>query len=216
MLVQNVSDVVIEFAPVPAARPARSRGKRVLDIAGAALALALFLPLLALITLAIRLESPGPVIFKQRRGGLHGRIFTIYKFRTMRVLDDGDTILQATSDDPRVTPLGLLLRRTSMDELPQLMNVLKGEMSLVGPRPHAVAHDQFYGRLIPEYRQRLRTRPGLTGLAQVAGLRGETKEVTEMAERVRHDLRYIEEWSLALDLQLIAGTAQALRSKRAC
>ena len=216
MLIQNVSDVVVELAPVSAARPACSRGKRWLDVAGSAFALVLFLPLLALIVLAIRIESPGPAIFKQRRGGLNGRIFTIYKFRTMRAQDDGDTILQATYGDPRVTPLGLLLRRTSMDELPQLINVLKGEMSLVGPRPHALAHDQFYGRLIPEYGQRLRTRPGLTGLAQVAGLRGETRELDEMAERVRHDLRYIEEWSLGLDLQLIAGTAQALRSKRAC
>ena len=215
MLVQD--PIVTTDNPfVPLAQPASSRVKRCLDIAGSLFGLVLFLPFLALIALAIRLESPGPIIFRQRRGGLHGRPFTIYKFRTMRTLDDGDTIQQASAGDPRVTPLGALLRRTSVDELPQLVNVLRGDMSLVGPRPHALAHDRFYGPLIPQYAERLRTRPGLTGLAQVAGLRGETRELNEMAERVKHDVRYIEEWSFVLDLQLIAGTARALSSKRAC
>ena len=195
--------------------PASSIRKRSLDVVGAATALLLFLPLLLLIALLIRLESSGPIIFRQRRGGLNGRTFTIYKFRTMRVLEDGDMITQARPNDTRVTSFGALLRRTSMDELPQLLNVLKGDMSLVGPRPHALAHDRFYGDLIPNYAGRLRTRPGLTGLAQVAGLRGETRELNEMAERVRYDLRYIEQWSILLDLKLIAGTAQALRSRRA-
>jgi len=198
------------------AGPAASRAKRFLDIAGSLFGLLLFLPFLSLIALAIRIESAGPVIFRQRRGGLNGRSFTIYKFRTMRTLDDGDVIQQASPGDPRITPLGALLRRTSIDELPQLVNVLRGEMSLVGPRPHALAHDRFYGQLIPLYSQRLRTRPGLTGLAQVAGLRGETRDLDQMAERVKHDVRYIDEWSFLLDLQLLAGTAKALSSKRAC
>lgn len=198
-----------------AAAPALSRRKRCLDIVGALFALLLFLPLLTLIAMAIRLESPGPIIFRQRRGGLNGRPFTIFKFRTMQVLDDGDEIQQARRGDPRITQVGRLLRRTSMDELPQLLNILKGDMSLVGPRPHALAHDRYYGQRIANYAERLRTRPGLTGLAQVCGLRGETREVREMAERIEYDLRYIDEWSMALDLKLIAGTAQALRSQRA-
>ena len=202
--------VVVEYPTPHPAAPAISRGKRTLDLVGAVVALALFLPLLLLIAAAIRLESRGPVIFRQRRGGLNGETFIIYKFRTMRTQEDGDIILQAHSGDPRITRLGAVLRRTSMDELPQLVNVVRGEMSLVGPRPHALAHDRFYGELIPDYARRMSTRPGLTGLAQVAGLRGETRQLDQMAERVRHDLRYIDEWSLFLDLQLIAGTAQAL------
>ncbi|HEX5775336.1 MAG TPA: sugar transferase [Caulobacteraceae bacterium] len=207
--------VIVQYPGARPAPPALSRGKRALDLVGAVVAIILFLPLLLIIAAAIRLESPGPAVFRQRRGGLNGRTFTIYKFRTMRAQEDGDVILQAYSGDERITWLGRLLRRTSMDELPQLVNVLKGEMSLVGPRPHALAHDRFYGELIPDYARRLRTRPGLTGLAQVAGLRGETREIDLMAERVRHDLRYIEEWSLLLDLQLIAGTAQALAAREA-
>jgi lipopolysaccharide/colanic/teichoic acid biosynthesis glycosyltransferase len=131
------------------------------------------------------------------------------------VLDDGDEVQQACAGDPRVTLFGRLLRRTSMDELPQLLNVLRGDMSLVGPRPHALAHDRFYGQQIANYANRLRTRPGLTGLAQVHGFRGETRKLSQMAQRVEYDLRYIDEWSLGLDLKLIAGTAQALRSNRA-
>ena len=207
--------VVVEYPGARPAAPALSRGKRALDLFGAALAIILLLPLLLIIAAAIRLESPGPAVFRQRRGGLNGAAFTIYKFRTMRTQEDGDIILQAYSGDERITRLGTLLRRTSMDELPQLVNVVRGEMSLVGPRPHALAHDRFYGELIPDYARRMRTRPGLTGLAQVAGLRGETRELDQMAERVRHDLRYIEEWSLLLDLQLIAGTAQALLTREA-
>jgi len=214
MLVQEVG-ASAERELVPHARPALSRRKRALDLTGGLIALVVFLPLLLLIALIVRLESPGPALFRQRRGGLNGRTFTIFKFRTMRALDDGDTILQATNGDPRVTPFGALLRKTSMDELPQLLNVLTGDMSLVGPRPHALAHDKFYGQLIPNYHQRLRTRPGLTGLAQVAGLRGETRELNQMAERVRYDLRYIDEWSFLLDMKLLAGTLQALRSSRA-
>ena len=207
--------VIVQYPTAKPAPPALSRAKRALDLFGAVVALILFLPLLLILAAAIRLESPGPAIFRQRRGGLNGRPFTIYKFRTMRTQEDGDVILQAYSGDERITWLGALLRRTSMDELPQLLNIVKGEMSLVGPRPHALAHDRFYGELIPDYARRLRTRPGLTGLAQVCGLRGETRELDLMAERVRHDLRYIDDWSLLLDLQLIAGTAQALAAREA-
>lgn len=189
--------------------------KRLLDIIGAAVLLILLLPLLASIAAMIRLESSGPAIFRQRRGGLHGQPFVILKFRTMRALEDGEIIVQATTEDPRITRFGSLLRRTSMDELPQLWNVLRGDMSLVGPRPHALAHDDFYGQLIPNYHMRFLARPGLTGLAQVAGLRGETAELDEMAERVRLDLRYVAEWSLTLDLKLLLGTPKALASKKA-
>jgi len=197
------------------AKPASSWAKRAVDVVGALSALVLFLPLLAVIALIIRVESSGPAVFRQRRGGLNGKPFTIYKFRTMRALEDGDVIEQAKRADPRITPFGAILRRTSMDELPQLVNVLLGDMSLVGPRPHALAHDRFYEQLIPNYSGRLRTRPGLTGLAQVAGLRGETRELSQMAERVHYDLRYIEEWSIVLDIKLLAGTVQALRSQGA-
>lgn len=189
--------------------------KRLLDILGAAVLLILLLPLLASIAVAIRLESSGPAIFRQHRGGLHGRPFVILKFRTMRALDDGEIIVQATTNDPRITPVGALLRRSSMDELPQLWNVLKGDMSFVGPRPHALAHDDFYGQLIANYHLRFLARPGLTGMAQVAGLRGETAELGQMADRVRLDLRYVEEWSLLLDLKLLLGTPKALASKKA-
>ena len=215
MLVQDPSFTTDDPA-VRVALPASSRAKRCFDIAGSLFGLLLLLPFLVLIGVAIRLESRGPIVFRQRRGGLNGEPFTIYKFRTMRVLEDGDVIQQASLSDPRVTPLGALLRRTSVDELPQLVNVLRGEMSLVGPRPHALAHDRFYGQLISDYSERLRTRPGLTGMAQVAGLRGETRELNEMAERVKYDVRYIDEWSFLLDLQLLAGTAKALSSTRAC
>lgn len=189
--------------------------KRLLDILAAVALLMLLLPLLVSIAGAIRLESSGPAIFRQHRGGLHGRPFVILKFRTMRALDDGEIVVQATSGDPRITRLGSILRRTSVDELPQLWNVLKGDMSLVGPRPHALAHDEFYGQLIPNYHLRSLARPGLTGMAQVAGLRGETAEVDQMAARVRLDIRYVEEWSLLLDLKLLLGTPAALASSKA-
>ncbi|HEX7890923.1 MAG TPA: sugar transferase, partial [Ramlibacter sp.] len=155
------------------ARVAFSRRKRAFDMVAACLALLVFLPLLLLIGVAIWMESEGPVLFRQQRTGLHGRPFRIYKFRTMRVTEDGADIRQAVRGDSRITPLGALLRKLSLDELPQLVNVLKGEMSIVGPRPHALAHDLVWRDRVPGYAGRFRTRPGLTGAAQVNGYRGE-------------------------------------------
>jgi putative colanic acid biosynthesis UDP-glucose lipid carrier transferase len=186
---------------------ADSWGKRAIDIFGAALALLVFLPLLCCIALAVRLESRGPVIFKQRRTGHRGRIFTIYKFRTMTVTEDSGDVRQATRNDARVTAIGGLLRKLSLDELPQFLNVLKGDMSMVGPRPHALAHDDYYAELIPTYADRFRTRPGLTGLAQVNGLRGEIQDLRSMRDRVAADNLYIESWSLGLDIAILAKTA---------
>jgi lipopolysaccharide/colanic/teichoic acid biosynthesis glycosyltransferase len=182
------------------------RLKRPLDVVGAGLGLVLLSPVLAIAALIIRMESSGSPIFGQRRTGEGGRTFVIYKFRTMRVLEDGPTIVQAAKDDDRITGFGRFLRRTSLDELPQLINILKGDMSLVGPRPHAVAHDEYYGLAIPGYGERFRARPGLTGLAQVSGYRGRTEELRDMAARVNKDLEYIRTWSLWLDLRILLKT----------
>jgi putative colanic acid biosynthesis UDP-glucose lipid carrier transferase len=222
-----VTDVIARSlgGPTPADEPVRgalpastraaapvgdSAGKRALDIAGALIALLIFLPLLVCIALAVRFETPGPVIFKQRRTGHHGRIFTIYKFRTMTVVEDGEDLRHATRNDRRVTAIGALLRKLSLDELPQFLNVLKGDMSLVGPRPHALAHDQHYGEQIPAYADRFRAKPGLTGLAQVNGLRGEIQDLRCMRDRVSADNLYIENWSLGLDLAILAKTAMII------
>ena len=180
--------------------------KRSFDIVVSGLALLFLMPLLVLVGLAVRTEGQGPIIFRQQRKGFGSRPFTIYKIRTMQVLEDGDVILQATRNDPRVTRVGAILRRTSIDELPQLWNVLKGDMSIVGPRPHAVAHDNQFDELIETYAHRRRVKPGLTGWAQVNGCRGETKSVHSMAERVSYDLWYIENWSLWLDFKILART----------
>jgi putative colanic acid biosynthesis UDP-glucose lipid carrier transferase len=188
-------------------RIADSWAKRALDILGAAFALLLFLPLLITIGLLVRLESGGPMIFRQRRTGHGGRVFTIYKFRTMTVAEDGNAVRQATRDDSRVTAIGGLLRKLSLDELPQFFNVLMGDMSLVGPRPHALAHDTYYGETIPTYADRFRAKPGLTGLAQVNGLRGEIQDLRGMRDRVAADNLYIESWSLGLDIAILAKTA---------
>lgn len=186
---------------------AHSFGKRVVDIAGALFALLVFLPLLLSIAMAVRLESGGPVIFKQRRTGHRGRIFTIYKFRTMTVAEDSGNVRQATRDDARITAIGGVLRKLSLDELPQFLNVLKGDMSLVGPRPHALAHDGYYGDMIPSYVDRFRAKPGLTGLAQVNGLRGEIQDLRCMRDRIAADNLYIDSWSLGLDIAILAKTA---------
>ena len=180
--------------------------KRLFDILAAGFGLLLFLPLLAVVVLAIRIESPGGAIFRQRRTGYRGQVFTIYKFRTMTVTEDSGKIRQATKNDERVTEVGALLRKLSIDELPQLWNVLKGDMSIVGPRPHALAHDAYYGALIPTYAQRFRARPGLTGYAQVNGFRGEIRDARCMSDRVAADNSYIEEWSPALDLAILVRT----------
>jgi putative colanic acid biosynthesis UDP-glucose lipid carrier transferase len=180
--------------------------KRFLDVTVAGFALLLFLPLLLVVMWVIRLESPGSSIFRQRRTGYRGKVFTIYKFRTMTVTEDCDKVRQATKGDERVTEVGALLRKLSIDELPQLWNVLKGDMSIVGPRPHALAHDEYYGALIPTYAARFRAKPGLTGYAQVNGFRGEIRDTQAMSDRVAADNSYIEEWSPALDLAILART----------
>ena len=192
---------------LPEARSvASSRVKRLFDIVAAGLALLLFLPLLLLVMAAIRLESPGSAIFRQRRTGYRGQVFTILKFRTMTVAEDCDQVRQATKNDERVTPVGALLRKLSIDELPQLWNVMRGDMSIVGPRPHALAHDEYYGALIPNYAARFRAKPGLTGYAQVNGFRGEISDMRCMSDRVAADNSYIEEWSLALDAAILLKT----------
>jgi putative colanic acid biosynthesis UDP-glucose lipid carrier transferase len=180
--------------------------KRLTDIAISIIVLLLLLPLLVLIAVMVKLSSPGPIIFKQRRYGLDGAEIAVYKFRTMRVTEDGAQIKQATRSDSRITPIGGLLRRSSMDELPQLINVLQGRMSLVGPRPHAVAHNEEYRKLIKGYMVRHKVLPGITGLAQVNGCRGETTQLQEMEARVNYDLDYLRRWSPMLDLKIILLT----------
>ncbi len=173
------------------------------------LALCIFIlisPLLLAIAIGVKLSSPGPVLFKQRRYGVDGRKIVVYKFRSMTVAEDGDVVRQATRNDSRVTRFGAFLRRTSLDELPQFINVLQGRMSIVGPRPHAVAHNELYRKLIPGYMIRHKVKPGITGLAQVNGLRGETDTVEKMKARVDYDLAYLRGWSLLLDLQIILKT----------
>jgi len=181
--------------------------KRALDLVGASLALFVFAPVMLVTAVLIKLTSPGPVFFRQTRHGFGGRAFRIFKFRTMRVLEDGPTIVQAQKDDPRVTPIGKWLRKTSIDELPQLLNVLKGDMSLVGPRPHAAAHNTEYEQIIGNYAFRHHVKPGITGWAQVNGYRGETRTLDLMQKRVEYDLWYINNWSLWLDVRIILSTA---------
>jgi Undecaprenyl-phosphate glucose phosphotransferase len=180
--------------------------KRTLDIIGASVGLIVLSPLMLSTAISIKLDSTGPVFFKQKRIGFNGRAFRIYKFRTMTVLEDGSTIRQATRDDPRVTRVGRLIRRGSIDELPQLLNVLSGEMSLVGPRPHAAAHDTDYEQRIADYAFRYHVKPGITGWAQVKGYRGETRTDDVMANRVECDLWYINNWSIWLDIKIILKT----------
>jgi putative colanic acid biosynthesis UDP-glucose lipid carrier transferase len=180
--------------------------KRASDVVIAALVLLLISPLMAAIALGVKLSSPGPVLFKQRRNGLAGEEITVWKFRTMRSMDDGARVPQAVRDDPRVTPFGAFLRRSSLDELPQFFNVLQGQMSIVGPRPHAVAHNEQYRRLIKAYMVRHKVKPGITGWAQIHGHRGETDTLDKMQARVEYDLEYLRNWSLGLDLQIIART----------
>jgi Undecaprenyl-phosphate glucose phosphotransferase len=180
--------------------------KRVVDLFLTIPAVLLLVPMLAVIAALIAIDSPGPILFRQRRTGFNGRTFDIYKFRTMRTLDNGTVIEQAARTDARVTRIGRILRQFSIDELPQLINVLKGEMSLVGPRPHAVAHDTTYCALIASYSARQKIKPGITGWAQVNGWRGGTPEVELMVKRVEHDLWYIHHWSLWLDIKILVLT----------
>lgn len=166
----------------------------------------LLAPLLVVIAVLIKAGSPGPVIFRQRRGGRDGRSFVCYKFRTMTVLEDGDHVTAATQNDHRVTRIGRILRRYSLDELPQLFNVLKGDMALVGPRPHALAHDRRYSKLMPIYYRRQSVKPGMTGLAQVLDLRGEVDCETKIIGRIAADISYIERRSIFLDFVILAMT----------
>lgn len=182
--------------------------KRVSDIVLASLILALISPALLAIAIGVKLSSPGPVLFRQRRNGLAGEEITVWKFRSMRTQDDGAVVPQATKDDPRITPFGAFLRRSSLDELPQFFNVLQGRMSIVGPRPHAVAHNELYRQLIKAYMVRHKVKPGITGWAQIHGHRGETDTIDKMQARVEYDLEYLRNWSLGLDLQIIARTVK--------
>ena len=180
--------------------------KRAIDVAAAAAGLIALLPLFSAVALLIKLDSPGPVLFLQSRYGFNQRRFSIFKFRTMTTFADAGSVPQAGRDDPRITRMGRWLRRTNIDELPQLLNVLIGQMSLVGPRPHAVPHNRAFERRIALYARRHNVRPGITGWAQVHGLRGETDTDEKMARRVEHDLFYIDNWSLLLDLRIILKT----------
>lgn len=208
------SQPVVDLLGVPAINLAASPvtdlrvlPKRVFDIAFAGAVLVALAPLLAAISLAVKLTSHGPVFFKQRRKGLDGNEFEIYKFRSMKVhAEVPGQVTQARRGDPRVTRVGAFLRRTSLDELPQFINVLKGEMSVVGPRPHALAHDDIYKDLVRGYMARYRIKPGITGWAQVNGYRGETDRVEKMRDRVRFDLHYMQHWSFGLDLRIVAMT----------
>jgi putative colanic acid biosynthesis UDP-glucose lipid carrier transferase len=188
--------------------------KRLSDIVLSILILTLISPLLLAIAAGVKLSSPGPVLFRQRRYGLDGRKIVVYKFRSMTVAEDGDVVRQATRNDSRITRFGAFLRRTSLDELPQFINVLQGRMSVVGPRPHAVAHNELYRKLIRGYMIRHKVRPGITGLAQVNGLRGETDTVDKMKARIDYDLAYLRNWSVLLDLQIILKTVVVVLQKQ--
>lgn len=180
--------------------------KRIFDISFSLAFLAVAgIPML-LIAAAVRLTSPGPAIFKQKRYGLNGQSIEVWKFRSMCTMDNGTVVKQATQGDPRITPLGAILRKTSLDELPQFLNVLKGDMSVVGPRPHAVAHNEQYRQLIHGYMLRHKVKPGITGWAQVNGWRGETDTLEKMQKRIEFDLDYIRRWSIWLDLRIVVKT----------
>ncbi len=186
--------------------PVELFAKRALDICLSATVLMVLSPLLLLVAVVIKLDSRGPALFKQQRCGFNGRHFTIYKFRTMSVLEDGATVVQARANDSRLTRLGGWLRRTSIDEIPQLLNVLEGSMSVVGPRPHALAHESEFDKAVRNYAYRRRVKPGLTGLAQIKGYRGPTPTPASIERRVKEDLRYIDNWSLGLDLTILVQT----------
>jgi Undecaprenyl-phosphate glucose phosphotransferase len=206
--------VAIEMQKAPLSAAERA-GKRAIDIVVASAATIFVLPLFAAIAVAIKLDSPGPVFFRQSRNGIRGEPFRIFKFRTMSVMEDGGTVVQASKNDQRVTRLGRFLRRTSLDELPQLFNVLSGEMSLVGPRPHALAHDELYAKMIENYALRQHVKPGITGWAQVNGYRGETPTVDLMYRRIEFDLWYAANCSLPLDILILIRTVTVLWGQNA-
>ena len=182
--------------------------KRASDIVLASLILVLIAPVLLAVAIGVKRSSPGPIVFKQRRNGVDGKEILVYKFRSMRVMENGGKVTQATKGDPRVTPFGAFIRRTSLDELPQFINVLQGRMSIVGPRPHAVAHNEQYRELVQAYMLRHKVKPGITGWAQVNGYRGETDTLDKMIGRVEYDIDYLRNWSLTMDLRIIAKTVK--------
>jgi lipopolysaccharide/colanic/teichoic acid biosynthesis glycosyltransferase/uncharacterized tellurite resistance protein B-like protein len=205
---EEVADLVVHSADGLDGLP-----KRAFDLAFAGAFVSFAWPLLALIAAGVKLTSPGPVIFKQKRYGRDGDAIDVWKFRTMHVTENAEHVRQATRDDPRVTRLGAFLRRTSLDELPQFFNVLLGDMSVVGPRPHAVAHNIHYRTQILEYMLRHKVKPGITGWAQVNGWRGETDTLSKMVQRVTHDLEYIRRYSLWFDVEIIARTVFGRKSR---
>ena len=208
---QRIETLEIQRAPLSVAEQI---AKRLVDVTIGILALIIFSTIIALAALAIKLDGPGPVLFLQNRRGFNGRHFVMFKFRTMTVQENGEAVTQATPDDPRVTKIGRLLRSASIDEFPQLINVLRGEMSLVGPRPHAVAHDNHFEKLLEDYAYRHHVKPGMTGWAQANGLRGPTPSVEQIARRVEMDLWYINNWSLWLDIEIMIKTVFEVLRKR--
>ncbi len=218
LLNHGVSEVagvpLLSLSETPMARESQVLAKSLLDICIASIALLLLSPLMLGVAIAVKLSSPGPVFFRQQRHGCDGSIINVLKFRSMYVHDeDQGKLTQARRGDSRVTPVGRFIRRTSIDELPQLFNVLGGSMSLVGPRPHALQHNEYYASLIQSYMARHRIKPGITGLAQVNGCRGETEFVEKMQQRLEYDLDYINRWSLWLDIKVLAKTPLSLFSK---
>lgn len=194
--------------------PLRRKGnrifKRMLDVMMALVVLIVVYPLAYIIIgCCIKIKMPGKIIFSQKRNGRYGKVFTCYKFRSMLPNDQADT-QQASDDDPRITPLGRLLRVTSLDELPQFWNVLKGDMSVIGPRPHMLIHTEQYCTVIPEYNKRLQVKPGITGWAQVHNLRGETDKPEKIRKRVEYDIWYIDHWSFMLDMKIVFGTLKVM------
>jgi len=208
---QRILSIELQRAPLSAAERVV---KRAIDITLSMMALVFFLPVFVFTAIAIRLEGRGPIIFRQNRKGFNGHQFTMYKFRTMTVQENGDSVTQAVRNDPRVTRIGKLLRSSSIDELPQLLNVLLGQMSLIGPRPHALAHDNQFEKVLRDYAFRHHVKPGMTGWAQVNGLRGATPTVELISRRVTLDLWYINNWSLWLDIQILIKTLFEVLRKR--
>jgi len=180
--------------------------KRIEDIVVSTIILLLISPILLLIAISIKVTSKGPIIFKQKRGGINNKEIVVYKFRSMSTQDNGLIVKQASKNDPRITSVGNFLRKTSLDELPQFINVIQGRMSVVGPRPHALSHNIEYAKQIPKYNQRTVVKPGITGLAQINGWRGETDTLEKMQKRVNMDLHYINNWTLWLDIKIIFTT----------
>ena len=198
----------------PSSAPASLFAKRAFDLVVGIALLLIFTPVMVLVSLAVALESPGPVLFCQKRTGRGGKTFPIFKFRSMRVMEKGGEVRQAVEGDDRITRVGCVIRKLSLDELPQLFNVIAGQMSLVGPRPHAILHDDYYGARIAAYALRQQVKPGITGWAQVNGSRGATPTIEDMRQRVDLDVWYVAHHSVALDLKILVRTPMAVLSTR--